>query len=360
MSKIALVHYQPIELYPPTLNFIRFLETKSCEFKVCTSKKTKHNLSSLLNNQVIRLLGYYHYNIRTFLKLILYSPEIIVYYESYSAMPVYWYMKVFGRNRTLWMHSHEYFPPDWYETGMKTVRLYHKREVEYLYNRANGLSQTNEFRIEYFLKDYPFLIPGKLHALPNFPPKNWCDFQRNINEISHPIKTIYIGSISVRATYIKEYCEWVIQLNGQVLFDVITNGVDKETQVYINSISSPYIKFNITGIEYKTIPQKIASNEYHVGVILYKGLYLNTAWCASNKLFEYLACGLDVWFTKDMPGTYPYITEKTYPKVLKVDFNNLQNFDLESAISHENLDYKPSTYNCEEVYDEFYKKLSTL
>ena len=372
MQKIAIVHYLPIENYPPITNLLNFVsENKIAKYCVYTTRNTKDkNNYSIINvtvnrfksvgsikNSLLRLLTYYNFNVKVFLKLIWQNPEIVLYYESYSAMPVYWYIKLFGKDKKLWMHTHEYFPKDWYETGMKTVKYYHKKEVEFLYNRANGLSETNEFRVDLFLKDYPFVNKSKVHILQNFPPLKWYSSQRDISEIKTPIKTLYIGSVSLRATYLKEYCNWVLKQNGNVLFDIFTNNFDIETQDYMNSISSPFIKFNTTGIAYDSIPETISKNQYHVGVIIYKGIYLNTAWCASNKLFEYLACGLDVWFTKDMPGTYPYITQNTYPRVCKVDFNNLNLIDFENLITRENHTYKPFHYNCEEVYEEFYEKL---
>lgn len=48
-----------------------------------------------------------------------------------------------------------------------------------------------------------------------------------------------------------------------------------------------------SGINYSDLPGVIRA--YDVGVILYNGHIANYVFNAPNKLFEYLACGLDVW-----------------------------------------------------------------
>jgi hypothetical protein len=53
-----------------------------------------------------------------------------------------------------------------------------------------------------------------------------------------------------------------------------------------------------------------------------------------------------------------YITETTCPKIVKLDYNRLDEYSLEELIDHEGLTYKPSEYYCEEVYEGFVKKLS--
>ena len=71
---------------------------------------------------------------------------------------------------------------------------------------------------------------------------------------------------------------------------------------------------------------------------------------APNKLFEYLACGLDVWFPHLIKSSLPYATESSYPKVLPVNFDKLETYDLKVMIDRTGLEYKPSDYYCEDGF----------
>ncbi len=56
--------------------------------------------------------------------------------------------------------------------------------------------------------------------------------------------------------------------------------------------------------DYGDLPKIL--QEYQVGLIMYKGADDNTSYSAPNKLFEYLVCGLDVWYPLELKGTYEY------------------------------------------------------
>ena len=43
--------------------------------------------------------------------------------------------------------------------------------------------------------------------------------------------------------------------------------------------------------------------DYHIGLTLYNGHIPNFVYNVPNKVFEYLACGLDVWYSKDLIST---------------------------------------------------------
>ncbi len=88
-------------------------------------------------------------------------------------------------------------------------------------------------------------------------------------------------------------------------------------------------------VPYELMPS-ILSN-YDIGVILYKGVIPNHIYAVSNKLFEYWACGLDVWFSDKMTGSLQYSRTDFYPKLIPVNFDELDRFDLGCAISHTGL-----------------------
>jgi hypothetical protein len=110
------------------------------------------------------------------------KPDIIYYYETYSAWPVYAYLRFFNLKARLFIHNHEYFDNNWYRKGMKLVNWYHRLEVNFLYERAEWISQTNHYRNELFAKDHPLISTKKLEVLRNFPPKKWAELYANQKE----------------------------------------------------------------------------------------------------------------------------------------------------------------------------------
>jgi hypothetical protein len=336
MIKIAVIHYLPIEFYPPTMNFLDIIGSKrKNKIKAWTTDNSKRRniyfnnniesisraLSPKINeNVIVRILKYLLFNLNCFLGLIIYKPNKIIYYESYSAWPVYWYLLLFGKKTELFIHYHEYFSKEWYASGMKLVRLYHTYEKNFLYKKAKWISQTNEDRVRLFLKNNPEILKNKMKILPNFPPKSWQNIQKTKKTDYSVLKIVYVGSLSLGATYIKEFCEWVISQKGKVIFDIYAFNIDKTTTRYLNLLKVQHINFFENGIEYDNLP-RILSN-YDIGVILYKAIIDNLKFNAPNKLFEYLACGLQVWYSNKMLGIKPYESDD----VLAMDFDNIDKF----------------------------------
>ena len=393
MVKLAILHYMPLEYYPPATNLLDYVEKnhfrcfKSIKVYSCnnvkgrlkykpfdqeSSKLINKKLSNPIennsliikrspfpeetNNSILRLIKYLHYNIFTLIGLVTYRPNNLLYYESYSAWPAYVYTKYFNRNCYLYIHHHEYASKDWYANTMKLVRYYHQLEKKWLYPRAQWISQTNEDRLEFFHQDHPNLKKEQLKIMPNYPPKNWnMEKREKRKEKGNVLKLAYIGSLSFQSTYLKELCEWIIDQNGKIQLDIYAYNLYLDVKDYLKSHNTPHIKYYGEGIEYNDQP-KILS-QYDVGLILYKAHNQNYTYNAPNKLFEYLACDLDVWYPNVLEGPKPYNTQKNYPKVIPVDFENLDQFNWQQAFDKSRCEYRPSKYFYEDVYKNFVKKI---
>ena len=337
----------PLEYYPPVINFLNCAVSKN-HLNICVySTKNNKNRKEYSNNRLDditrfplpkendkllkRIFKYLKFNIFSFIGLIVNNPEEILYFESYSASPVFWYLRFFGKNKKLKIHYHEYSSPDWYNNGMFLVKIYHQYEKKFLYKKADWISQTNSKRVELFLKDNPKVKKEKLQVLPNYPPKSWSKNKNVLRTESHSIKTVYVGSLSLKDTYIKEYCEWVISQNGKITFDIYCFNIHYDTQIYLENLSSNSIRFFNNGLEYDDLPKTL--NKYDVGVILYKAQSPNYRFNAPNKLFEYIACGLEIWFSDKMEGCYPYIQHND-PRIIPVKFLDIHDSELLKVKTH--------------------------
>jgi hypothetical protein len=372
--RLAIIHFMPLEIYPPITNLLDYIETENIKkiskiqvFSCYNIKNTKtfktKNIKILRfpnpkenDNIIFRFIKHLIFNLGTLIYLIKLKPNRLIYYESFSAGAAWLYLRWIRTNCKLFIHNHEYNSPEWYsEKSMKTTSYYHKKEIQFLYKKAEWISHTNKDRLELFRNDFPFVEINKTYILPNYPPKKYLVTSERNTTAQAPIKTVYIGTLSLFCTYIKEYCNWIIHQKGNVTLDIFSYLCDEPSSKYIEKISSPYIHFYKEGIDYKQIFEILKN--YNVGLILYKAENENYIFNAPNKLFEYYACGLDVWFPAEMKGCMPYITKDSYPKIIKIDFKNLKGLNLSDITNKTGLSWKPSGYYYEKEYSALVNNL---
>jgi hypothetical protein len=360
MSRIVILHFSPLELYPPVQNLLHTLENGNSEKNIIilttkTTQKSLHAINTVAENILIKRLGtsgkeifflkryftYLYYHIYSLLFLIWNKPESILYFETISSLPVYLYKKYFSFRVKVAVHYHEYTSPSEYETGMKLNKYFHKCEKK-LFADVCWLSHTNNFRLKQFLTDIKPIKPGNPMVLPNYPPQSWpC---KNRVYVNKPVKVVYVGALSLDTMFVKSFIEYVITQNGNLLFYIYAYNIDAHTKNYIEAKNSSFIKL-MPGVNYDDLPQQLKL--YDVGVVLYKGHIDNYVYNAPNKLFEYYASGLDVWFPDIMKGSLQYVTKNCYPKITALNFEKLNDLNLQHLIDHSGLPHVQQLFCCE-------------
>ena len=344
----------PLEYYPPVTNFLNVMVKHAFFVKVWTTHNTKKRITyhneklktinrspfpEKSDNVLERIFKYFYFNISCFIGLVKYKPKAILYYESYSVYPVFLYMKFFGKATKLYIHYHEYEDRESYKNGMKLVKYYHELEKKFLYKRASWISQTNKERLHMFASDHPKLPSEVLKIMPNYPPKIWSSQVNGKSKASKDIiRTVYVGSLSLKDTFIREYCDWVLKQNGKVCFHVYAYNLDDDTIEYLSSLNTDYIVFYTKGVEYNKMPALLA--DYDIGLILYKAHTKNYKHNAPNKLFEYLACKLLVLYPDVMSGMALYQSDN----VIRLNFEQIPSFNEIKKYFSNKTDLK-SSYN---------------
>jgi hypothetical protein len=334
--KVAVVHWMPLEMYPPAMNLVRELAQKGWSVTVHTTHN-RHGLddffaegvsihrapsaSSMSAMTKAKALASFH--VGTARRLVSDSPDAVIYFEPQSSFPVYLASSI-RKDIPLFIHHHEYHEPAEFERrGMRLARLFHGLEQKSLFGRARWISHTNEARRELFLADNGESLRARTRIVRNMPPAPWSS---EPNRAWHggnakPLRMVYVGSLSRSDTYIEACIEWVqSQDEGLVTLDVYAYNTDAETAAYLESVAGGRIRFHSRGVSYDELPQLL--RDFHTGLILYKARTLNYRHNASNKLFEYLACGLDVLYPPSMLGVKPYERMSESPRVIEVDFTN--------------------------------------
>jgi hypothetical protein len=284
-------------------------------------------------------------------KLAAWKPDTVLYYETLSSIPAIFYNKFFKRGARLLVHYHEYESPAEHKKQMKIGRWGHSLEKS-MYPSYCWVSHTNEDRMRLFLDDNREIKIPNTHILPNYPPGNWQSTGNPRHQQGLPVKFVYIGSLSLDTMFAKEFAGWIQNQKGNASWDIYSHNREADLEEYFSSLGNKDIRFH-GGVNYFSLPDIL--KDYDVGLILYKGHIPNYVYNTPNKLFEYFACGLDIWLPQGMISCLGLLTTNTYPKIIAVDFEKLEQEDLNAAIDHRGLMYKPSIYHAEERYDYFLK-----
>lgn len=343
------------------MNFVESLEDK-IDITVSTMRKSNllpdftsekvlihYNINENKTDGSLRVLTkYFLFSILTLWQLIRKKPDVVLYYESISAWPVYLYKRFFRRKVKVCIHYHEYMSLLEYDRpGMRLSKANHKLEHSYLYQRAKWISQTNEYRRDLFLKDYPGIAKNVCRILPNYPPKSWQRKRKEHNVDT--VKCVYVGSLSLKDTYVLEFCQWINQQNGKVTFDIYSFNFHKDTLEAVEKLHSPYIHFYKDGVSYSDIPALL--DKYDVGLLLYKARTMNFKWNETNKFYEYLVCGLDVWYPKEMTLLHEMDKSVFAPQILEMDIT--QGVFPAVELSPRQVDNSSYDRFCEKIYESF-------
>jgi hypothetical protein len=367
VQKLAIIHFSPLEIYPPIMNWLRFLENQAVvplrvvvytraagpempEFMLASGNIIIKRLGGGGKKSAIpRYFDYLRFYSFTLLSLLRRVPGTILYYESLSAFPAIWYRRLGHWKTRIFAHYHEYISPKEYAAGMVINHEAHRLE-KYVYPQFKWISHTNSDRMELFRKDNKNIRDEQVHILPNYPPLSWAKpgFRKKDQAVA---RFVYVGALSLGNMYTVEFAQWIIAQNGKAEWGIYTNNITEEAKAYIESLTTSHIYF-WGSVDYFHLPHQL--EDYDAGVILYKGTTANYVYNAPNKLFEYIACGLDVWFPAIMKSCYPYITDNTYPQVRAIDFDSMHEVNPGEVFHKDGMQYKPSSYFCERVCPELF------
>ena len=334
--QIVIFHFQPLEKYPPILNFIRDIEREGIEKVTVLSTRNANNwFKSSISifrwgnvgfSKWSRYTTYIIFNLFALCYLLIKRPSKVVYYETLSCWSVYWYKKI-RSNTKVFIHFHEYTSEEEKNRGSAYYKNLLAKEA-YLLQQANWVSHTNEDRMRLFRQDYPFLLVAQCHIFPNYPPADWTLRAQQIrtNRVaSDIIKLVYVGALGMHTTYIKELADWIQEQHGKYSLDIYTDNIEQEVTEFLQNLNSSFIQLK-AAIPYFDLPEVLA--QYDIGMVLYKGHIPNYVYNVPNKVMEYLACGLGVLYSKELVSTSLIQKKFALTQMTAIDFMNSINISI--------------------------------
>lgn len=359
-----IIHFHPLERFPPALNLINFLSAeRSNRIIVITTRDKKGSglrtyenrgiriirTPAIVPGSVMRLFNYFRFYFTSLSVLIISRAKVVLYYETLSSWPALIYKKIRKNKVALFVHYHEYTQPG-SDNQMWLVNKIHQLEKKMYPDLYQWISHTNEVRMEQFKKDNQLKNnnPCIFHTMPNYPPVTWTKYQNNFGSADR-IRLIFIGSLGYDNMYLKEIIEWAIVHEEKFTLDFYSYNIDIKAREFLNGIDTRSIRFH-AGKNYDELP--VILRNYDVGLVLYKPYNFNHVNGISNKVYEYLACGLDVWFPKDNTYMLSMVNNKYFPRIEALDFKDLSAFDFESALNRNSLINRDGGYFAESVYKQ--------
>lgn len=363
-KKWYIIHFLPIEKYPPVCNMIRCAAEKG---------KNKYTLEVLTvfpgngvppltvegvtirrlgsekaRSRLLRALYYLKFNILSFGILMINRPIKVMYYETLSAFSPWFYKLWFNRNAHIYIHYHEYTTPLEYQKGMLLAHWLNKLERRN-YAKASWISHTNENRLILFLNDLGTELPLMTGILPNYPPCKW--YNQSIpdnNKNDQRIGFVYVGGLSLSTMFTKEAAQNIASEPEICYWDIYSNNIDQNVIDYFDKLQATNISLK-GSLSYDLLP--IILPKYDIGLILHNDNTLNYKYNAPNKFFEYYASGLNVLYPTVLLGMHEYEQMDDKPWICGIDFINFKiSFLLDCKRSNQTTSMR---FIAEEVYGKF-------
>lgn len=368
-QKVCIVSFLPVELLPPLYNLIR--DDRWCDYHLTVYTRhpsTQEEEPIPVNGAIFKRAGVMRrhscsiFNLwkrllfacRALIYLIYSRPAAVLYINPESVVPVYYYRRYFRKHVRLFAHYYEYDEPGAHDN--RPFYRYVSRLGKYMFGKLEWQSQCNEKRLELFCRDTG-ISPGIARVVHNYPPKLWKSFYIDRKEPARPVRIIYNGlGLSFAGMYVREFAEYIKSLNGLVQWDVYCMNIKPDIAEFFEQLDTPYVRLIHSPCRYDELPVRMRN--YDVGVLLYKDITDNHKYAESNKFYEYLVCGLDVWFPRSMVLQHAFINPGFYPRVVMLDFEHLNGTDVETLASHRGCSRMSFDFTSENAADDFFRQLA--
>ncbi|MEM6515881.1 MAG: glycosyltransferase [Bacteroidota bacterium] len=366
IKHITVASYAHPELYPPILSALEGLSGQVGQIKVITrntliSKWTypKNVEIAYVNKKAYYGFGIEHISIGKKIKhffrfvkmikssVIRNSSEILIVHDIIPLFTAYLLRRLLkSRNIKLWYHNHDV--ADQTKSGKYSLMGIAARFEDKAFKEIDLFTLPSKERLKYFpierLNSSPIV-------LPNYPLLSFYseDEIKTVHKDQHVIKLVFQGSIGA----------------GHGLEDIIPLLADniegKKLELHlVGKIREPYLKllnnlanehgvvdyFKYHGIKsFADLPKYLS--QFDVGLAIHKpyNVTYTTGGTASNKIYEYAACGLPVvLFDNNHYRDYleqfewTYFTDVSESSLLKVFSKLKNNLDRDSKKARQDFE----------------------
>lgn len=355
MKIVAAVYSHP-EYYPPTLNAINILSNHVEKIEII-SRNVKEDEIVFPTNVRLRKSGHFkmirktetasyfwklksfiHFTIKFYKSISKNSPDWVIAYDPIPLLSYRIISFFLLKKPKLWYHNHDVLEIS--KLKKYSISWFAHKTEQNLFNKIDLFSLPSEEREIFFPINK---LKGTYFFLPNYPSiANLSKFFKTLEE-SKPIKLIYQGHIG-EGHGLVEIIDYLKTQTDLLFFLTIIGNFDEH---FKNTLEQLINKFNLSdSIKiYPAVPysklEKITQS-HHIGLAIHEPINLafKTAATSSNKIYEYVCCGLPVLLYdhityKQKIGNrdWAFFTDLSYQSI-DININNMiENYEKNSKAS---------------------------
>lgn len=308
MKKILISIYSSPERYPPTLNAIRELSKEgyaitvlyranvepSWDFPENVKREPDGKVITVMEQMSLGNLSSIFLNIKYAIKSIQLSwsvkPDIYLVYDEKALALFSWVFFLLPKGK-LWFHSH-----DVNERPNRGIKKYLELLRERTLKKASIVTLPAIERLSYI----PVGPATQVQLLPNFPSIAFYSAYKKTEQNNHEISLLYQGAISDGHGLLEIVSILDQPVNGKKL-KLHLAGVDRLG--YVKELQEKASKLGVGShvmyhglLPYSELPKLTVNCDIGIATLIPRSKNFATAGTASNKIYEYAACGLPILY----------------------------------------------------------------
>lgn len=305
---VLVIMYNPIELFPPTINAIESLSKICKKISVITHCINKKDVWPYPANVEIKYVGDWKTSgssFKNFIKFIKFTlaflrvlragkNELIILYEPHAVLSYRLALQVVKKkNWILWYHNHDIFEIK--SQGRFSIGWWAVKGERQIFPKLDLFSLPAMERCAYFpMKS----LYGKFFFIPNYPSLHLYNKFYKQKDFSSNIKLIYQGRID-ESHGIEEIIPLLADTIEHKSLSLHLKGfiteAYKEKLIQLSIAHNAEEKVFFYGItSYKEVPRLTSDCHIGIGIHTKSEIMHKTLGTSSNKIYEYIALGLPV------------------------------------------------------------------
>lgn len=299
------------EFYPPTLNALREL-SKNVDEIILLGRNVRptewtypENIKLTLTgdfmsvkkvqeaNFFLKFLFFLQFTIKFYKLIIRHRPEWVLCYDAIPLLSFRIVRFLISRPPKLWYHNHDVMKLEdmkKFSIGWMAVRSEKK-----FFNKIDLFSLPALERKQFFPLD---TFKGVLFHLPNFPSAAFYKQFNSKREVSDQLNLIYQGTIC-KDHGIEELMKFISQSKQNIKFSLIGNIEVAYRDKLISLCKELSIEDSVKlykPVSYAELPKITATAHVGIAVNIPDNIMYATGGTASNKIYEYAAVGLPIFY----------------------------------------------------------------
>jgi hypothetical protein len=374
-KKILVLIYSHPEYYPPTLNAIEelsktfklvrliyrpFLKTKwkfADNVILKSSGKSISRRDSMNTNFIAKIFFYVQYTWNVLFSIITKKYDTILVYDHLPMLSLYIIRPILNKKTLLWYHNHDV--PDSKNLKKYSLGWGALKSQDKLLKYLDLFTLPSAERIKHF----NIAERTKVFVIPNYPSKKRYSRIIDMTKQDDQIELIYQGTISTghgleEITHAINTSKELLNCNLKLIGHISS---EFKRQLENQNIKN---KIDYKGyIPYSDLPD--ITTKCHIGLAINipKEIIYQTGGSASNKIYEYAACGLPILYFDD-PHYNAYLSKYEWAFATDLTVKSIEKCILEIMKKYEYLSKKAKTnfetkLNFETAFEPIKKFLET-